>query len=109
VYLDAPAGLVTVVDQVQGSGQHQCEVLFHLPAGSRARAGAGGVELTGPWGRALFTPDPKARVEVVSGRDQPPLGWQSLAGGRVGPAPVVRVWAPVVGSARLTNVFALAP
>ncbi len=116
LFLDKTAGLVQVVDQVQAEGEHDCEVLFHLPAGCQVeQAGGGALWLGGPWGRVLMRPEPKAAVEVVIGRSKPPLGWLAGqggvggGGGEVQAAPVVRLYARVVGSARLTTSLVLAP
>lgn len=107
VFLDLESGLVNLVDQVQAEGQHVCEVLFHLPPETRVEpAGQGSFMLSGPFGQALFKPEPKAKVTLVTGRSNPPLGWQALDLGRVVPAPVLRLRAAVVGNVRLTNVIA---
>lgn len=108
VFLDLEGGLINLVDQVQAEGQHVCEALFHLPPETRVEpAGQGSFMLSGPFGQALFKPEPKAKVTLVTGRSNPPLGWQALDLGRVVPAPVLRLRAVVVGNARLTNVIAL--
>ena len=107
VFFDQAGELVQVVDQVQGQGEHFCEIFFHLAAGTRVERGEDGLLLEGPWGRALLRPEPKASLEVISGRSKPPLGWLMDQEGRVLAAPVVRIFAPVEGSARLTTVLAL--
>lgn len=108
VFLDLEGGLVNIVDQVQAEGQHICEVLFHLPPETRVEpAGQGSFLLSGPFGQALFKPEPKAKVTLITGRSNPPLGWHALDLATVTPAPVLRVRAAVVGNARLTNVIAL--
>lgn len=108
VFCDPAGGLVNVVDQILAAREHLCQIFFHLAAGSRAtRTEDGALFLEGPWGRALMRPDPKAQVEVIQGRANPPLGWLCDRLGRVSAAPVVRVTASTVGSARLTTAIAL--
>lgn len=108
VFLDLEAGLVNLVDQVDGQDEHLVEIFFHLPPGSKAlRTDSGEVLLEGGFGRVLLCPDPRAQVEIAQGRSNPPLGWRALPGGQVLPAPTVVVWAPVVGRAELANVLRL--
>jgi hypothetical protein len=106
--LDLAGGLVDVVDQIQGQGEHACEAYYHLPPETRVAPGEGGtLLLTGDFGRVLMRPDPKAQVEVIKGSENPPLGWVATGVGQVRPAPVVVMRAKVQGSARLTTVIAL--
>jgi hypothetical protein len=108
VHLDLKAGVVNLVDQIAAREEHLCEVFLHLPPGAELEPQGDGTWLArGPWGKVLVHPEPKARAEVVSGRSSPPLGWRAVAPGRVEAAPSLRVWAPVVGSARLTTAFIL--
>ncbi len=108
VFLDHEAGLISLVDQVQSTGKHLCEVFFHLPPETKVEAaGQGSFLLSGVFGQVLFKPEPKAKVTLVTGRGNPPLGWMALGLGRVTPAPVLLLRAAVVGNARITNVIAL--
>ncbi len=108
LFMDKTAGLVQVVDQVQAQDKHDCEVFFHLPAGAEVEDnGEGAFIISGPWGKVMLRPDEKATVDVVSGRDSPPLGWLADEVGRMKAAPVVRLYARVVGSARLTTSLVL--
>jgi hypothetical protein len=109
LFIDKNAFLVQVVDQVQAEGEHDFEAFFHLPPEAEAeQATDNSLIISGPWGEVLMRHDPKASVEVVSGRSNPPLGWLADDVGRVKAAPVVRLYARVVGSARLTTSLALA-
>lgn len=109
LFIDRNAALVQVVDQVQAEGEHDCEVFFHLPPEAEVTgSGDNSLIVSGPWGKILLRPDEKAAVEIVSGRANPPLGWLADEVGRVKAAPVVRLHARVVGSARLTTSLALA-
>ncbi len=107
VFFDQAGALVQVVDQVQGQQEHLCEIFFHLAPGTRVEDREQGLLLEGAWGRVLMRPEPKAAMEVISGRSNPPLGWLADMEGGVMAAPVVRVFASVEGSARLTTVLAL--
>jgi len=108
VFLDLEAGLVNLVDQVDGQDEHLVEVFFHLPPGAKALlTDRGEVLLEGEFGRVTLCPDPRAQVAIAQGRSNPPLGWRALPGGQVLPAPTVVVWAPVVGRAELANVLRL--
>jgi hypothetical protein len=109
LFIDKTAALVQVVDQIQAEGEHDCEVFFHLPAGAEVTEQAEGEFLiAGPWGQVLLQADKKAAVEVISGQANPPLGWQADGVGKVKAAPVVRISARTVGSARLTTSLVLA-
>lgn len=107
LFIDKNAALVQVVDQVQAEGEHDFEAFFHLPPEAEVgQSGDNAFVISGPWGSVLLRPDQKASVEVVSGRSNPPLGWLADEAGRVKAAPVVRLHARVVGSARLTTSLA---
>ena len=109
LFMDKTAGLVQVVDQVQAQDEHDCEVFFHLPASAEIEKNQEGAFLiSGPWGKVLLKPDEKAAMDVLSGRDSPPLGWLADGVGKVKAAPVVRLYARVVGSARLSTSLVLA-
>jgi hypothetical protein len=108
VHLDVKAGVVNLVDQIAAEDEHLCEVFLHLPPGAELEPQGDGTWLArGPWGKVLIRPEPKAQAEVITGRSSPPLGWRAVAPGRVEPAPTLRVFAPVVGQARLTTAFIL--
>ncbi len=107
LFFDRAGSLVQVVDQVQGRQEHLCEIFFHLAPGTRVTKQDQGLLLEADWGRVLMRPEPKAGLEVISGRSNPPLGWLADQEGGVMAAPVVRIYAPVEGSVRLTTVLAL--
>jgi hypothetical protein len=109
LFMDKTAGLVQVVDQVQAQDEHDCEIFFHLPASANVeKTEQGSYIISGPWGKVMLRPDEKAAVDVVTGRDNPALGWLADGVGKVKAAPVIRLYARVVGSARLTTSLALA-
>jgi hypothetical protein len=108
VFLDRESGMVNLVDQIQSQGEHLCEVFFHLALETEVKSGPNGMlTLKGPFGEAGFRPETKAKVEVVSGRSKPPLGWLADDQGKISIAPVLVVRAKVMGSTRLTNVIVL--
>lgn len=107
IYLDGEAGLLNIVDQIQGEGERLCRIYFHLPKGTEVEPYPdGSYSLAGPFGNALFRPEPQTFVSVVKGRHNPPLGWLADENGHVAAAPVLTVQAKVMGSARITSVFA---
>jgi hypothetical protein len=109
LFIDKNSALVQVVDQVQAEGEHDYEAFFHLtPEAEVIESQDKSLIISGPWGKILMRPDQKAAVEIISGRSNPPLGWLADDVGRVKAAPVVRLHARVVGSARLTTSLVLA-
>lgn len=109
VFIDGRAGLVNLVDQVQAAGEHELTVLLRMPVEAKVESGPDGLTVSGGFGKILVRPDPKARVGVVRGRSDPPLGWRADGRGGMQPSPVIVQSARTVGGARLSTVIVLSP
>ncbi|HSK11074.1 MAG TPA: alginate lyase family protein, partial [Vicinamibacterales bacterium] len=102
----ASGGLV-VVDSVLGEGEHQADVYWHLAPDWRPEPGDGGVVALGheDGGRAaLVVPD--AEIAVLTGDDDPGLGWHSPVYGRLLPSPTIRLRRRGLLPLTLVSVFA---
>jgi len=106
VFIDGRRGLLSVVDQVVAKAQHTLELFFHLPPEAQVQRQEDGMfVIGGAFGVVLMRVDAKAGAELLRGRLDPPLGWLAVRPGSVEPTWVVRVFASVVGQARLTTSF----
>lgn len=110
VFMDNSAGVIHIVDQIQGKQQHLCSLYFHFPPQaivSKAPRGGFIIELDGEqW---WFKSDVKAQVSLVRGQVEPPLGWALAGANSMLPSPTILMQAQIVGSARLNNSLALLP
>ncbi len=109
VFVDQAAGVMNIVDQVQGAAEHLCTLYFHFPPGARlSPAPKGGFVVEVHEERWWFKSDAKTQISLALGQAEPPLGW-SLHDNRMLPSPTLTVQANVVGSARLSCSLALLP
>ena len=108
IFLDGAAGIITLVDQVRGQGQHSCELFFHLPPSAQVERDPGGcIQINGVFGQAWLRPEPNAEVRIARGRSHPQMGWMALEPGEITAAPVVALRMAVEGNARITTSISL--
>ena len=108
VFLDATAGIINLVDQINSLGQHVCELFFHLPPTAQIEREPGGcIVLSGSFGQAWLRPDANAEVRIARGRSHPQMGWMALEPGEITAAPVVALRVAVEGNARITTTINL--
>jgi hypothetical protein len=113
VELDDLGGEVTISDEVQGDGEHELTIHFHLAPDielvSGAQNGTWQATKSGSKRRMLVVVDNKAwRWEVLCGSESPKLGWFSPALGMKVPACTLRgVWRGRLPARVVTKIIVL--
>ncbi|MGC1726578.1 MAG: alginate lyase family protein [Candidatus Acidiferrales bacterium] len=107
VGFDRSAGSVRVEDSFQCAGRHEIEIFFHMHEEAKLlNVCDGEVQVAWRGHRVVFSsPDRNTRWDVVSGSENPRLGWRSQQFNQKQPIATLRIRAEIDGPTRIrTNL-----
>jgi len=97
-----------ISDEITGTGPHQAEIFFHLhPEVQVSLTGPGAYQLERAGIQVRLQMDTSLTSHLISGQEEPPLGWYSPSYDQKIPSPVIRGSTAFSGKVMITCVFHL--